>query len=312
VSVALAWLTFTLVERPARRGHGATVRLLIVLMAAIGGLGVYTVAKNGFDARFPASIRAYANYTYPPGVDARPLRCWLSGAQPFTDYAADCVDESAPQAVHQPLIFIWGDSHAARLYAGMNQYYRGRYRLAQFTRDSCPPLLGFGDPTCSEGNRLILEKIQQTRPAAVVLFASWQVDAADWGSAESRAARQLLGVISELKRIGIPTVIVVGPAPKWFKPLPRLVYEAAAWDLPFHRVPHRLNVGIDPSYAGLDAAFRKLLAGQPVTYFSMRDALCNADGCLTHVADGPDSLVSWDYGHLTTPGAAYIAARLLP
>ena len=43
----------------------------------------------------------------------------------------------------------------------------------------------------------------------------------------------------------------------------------------------------------------------------MRHALCSEEGCLTHVAEGPDGIVSWDHGHLTTSGAAYVAERLL-
>ena len=311
-SVVLAWLTYEFIERPVRRSRGARpVAVLIVLMLAIGSIGVYTFRSDGFDVRFPQAIRPYSNYKYTPGVNARPGRCWLDAVQPSTEYGEDCIDRISSQSTAKPLVFIWGDSHAARLYAGMNQVRRERYRFAQFTRDSCPPLIGFGGQRCSDGNLFILGKVQQTRPAVVVLFAAWREYSADWET-QSGVGRQLAATISALMDAGVPMVIVVGPSPRWEKPLPKLVYEAAVRDVPLHRVPHRIHSGLDPSYFGLDSSFRKRLVGQPVTYFSIRDAMCDGSGCLTQVADGPDQLVSWDYGHFTTPGAVYIAERLLP
>jgi peptidoglycan/LPS O-acetylase OafA/YrhL len=310
LSVLLAWLTFKFIENPARHSRGArTVGLLIVLMIAIGSLGVYTFDKNGFDTRFPESIRAYANYRYNPGVNARPYRCWLTTTQSYTEYSDECVDPSKSAA--KPLIFIWGDSHAARLYAGMNQVYGERYRLAQFTRDACPPLLGIGDELCSQGNLFILRKIEQERPAIVILFDDWSGYSKDWGR-EPDTTRALFRTLSALTEIGIPTVIVVGPAPKWEKALPKLVYEAAVRDAPRYRVPPRMSFGLDQSFAGVDSSLRELLIGHRVRYFSIRDVMCNEQGCLTHVGEGPDEIVSWDMGHLTTAGAAYVAERILP
>ena len=40
------------------------------------------------------------------------------------------------------------------------------------------------------------------------------------------------------------------------------------------------------------------------------DAFCDDGGCLTRVNEDPASLTAWDYGHLTTPGAAYLAGHL--
>jgi hypothetical protein len=61
----------------------------------------------------------------------------------------------------------------------------------------------------------------------------------------------------------------------------------------------------------VDAELESLIAGQPpVHYVSMLRALCDADGCLTHAPGSPTDLLTWDYGHFTTPGAE-VAARYL-
>ncbi len=310
-SVLLAWLTHTLVERPVRnRWSGKVAGLLIFLMLAIGSLGAYTFTRDGFGSRFPESIRPYANYQFNPGEGARPLRCWLDSKQPFTAYAAECVDARPGKAAAGPLIFVWGDSYAARLYVGIRRVYGDRYRLAQFTRDSCPAVGALFPGPCAEGNAFVLRTIREIKPDIVVLFGSWDSYSPEW-TADTPFTKALSQTVASLKDLGVPTIIVVGPAPKWRKSLPELLYKAAARD-PRHRVPIRMSFGLDPAFVQADSLLRTVFAGQSVTYVSLSDVLCNADGCLTHVGEGPDTIITGDYGHLTTPGAVYVAQRLLP
>jgi hypothetical protein len=44
-----------------------------------------------------------------------------------------------------------------------------------------------------------------------------------------------------------------------------------------------------------------------VPYYSLKDQLCNAQGCLTRVGGLlPDDLIVFDDGHLTSAGARYL------
>jgi peptidoglycan/LPS O-acetylase OafA/YrhL len=308
LSVLLAWLTFEWIERPSRQGHGGTVRALVASMAAIGFMGAYTVTSKGFDHRFPASLRAYANFQYAPLTGTRP-GCWVSASAPFNAYPESCIEGADTFGADKPLMIVWGDSYAARLYAGVSQVHGRVYRLAQFTRDSCPPLLDSTSySSCRDANAFVLRKLVEARPAVVVLFAYWQNYAEEW-RADSAVTHQLLATIAALTRNGVARVIVVGPPPRWRKALPKLLFEAAVEDAPLHRVPGRMRVGA--AYGRFESSFRQLLVGQPSNYVSLHDALCDEHGCLTRVADGVAGIVSWDYGHFTTSGAAYVAQRLL-
>jgi len=62
----------------------------------------------------------------------------------------------------------------------------------------------------------------------------------------------------------------------------------------------------------MDAAMQAARTSDGITYLSLRQALCNEQGCLTHVGQQyPDDLLVHDYGHLTQHGAQYITEQFL-
>jgi len=307
-SVILATLTYLLIERPVRRGRGAVAIALLLAMAGVGAAGARTFTREGLPGRFPEALRPYGAYHFQAGLNARTTTCWLTADQPASAFAPECLDDT-PEHAGRPLAVVWGDSHAARLWVGVNQSLGERYRLAQFTRDACAPMALPGQGPCQDGNRYVLDRIAASKPAIVILFAAWVRYAQEWVP-QAAASRELLSTIASLRDLRVPRILVVGPAPKWDPDLPRLVYAIAVRDRA-HRIPERLTRGLDPSYAMTDRTLKALLANEPVTYVSVRDLYCTADGCLTHVGGtGPDHLVTYDYGHFTPPGAIYVAKHL--
>lgn len=57
----------------------------------------------------------------------------------------------------------------------------------------------------------------------------------------------------------------------------------------------------------MDAALLSVARGAGATFVSLYNAMCNQEGCLTHTQIGKSDLVTWDYGHLTTNGARFVA-----
>jgi hypothetical protein len=71
--------------------------------------------------------------------------------------------------------------------------------------------------------------------------------------------------------------------------------------------PTRMFTGLIPESLQLDAALKSTSARFRVPYYSLKDRLCDAQGCLTRVGDQlPDELIVFDDGHLTTAGARYV------
>lgn len=271
--------------------------------AAVAAIAI--IASGGMPMRIDAAARHYADFTYNSGDGSRVNTCWLTDAQAPDAYVESCMDAEPPG--RKPLMMVWGDSHAARLFPGLNAIYQSHYRMAQYTRSSCPAFL---EPShtyeiCGEANHYILGKIADARPDVVVLFGYWALYAAP----DARAIAERLKVtIAKLREFGVSKVIVVGPAPRW---KPSLPHDLVRIRLSQQDTPSRTWIGVDRSTEALDTDLHERLADEKdVIYFSAFAALCDERGCLTHIGSDPDALTTWDYGHLTTPGAAFLAFKL--
>jgi hypothetical protein len=145
---------------------------------------------------------------YDPVSDVT-LECWLNAGEPFEYFSPKC-------GVGGTL--MWGDSHAARLYAGLKQ---DGIEIAQFTKDGCVPSTGSDDETCARSNAAILQRIAELRPKKVILFAAWTIYRG-YGSGDMQNS----GLATTLRNLRqfVDDVVVLGPAPIWSPDLPTEVY----------------------------------------------------------------------------------------
>jgi peptidoglycan/LPS O-acetylase OafA/YrhL len=289
-SALAAWLTYRWIEKPIRTGKRRVVVPLVVAMIALAAAGLAVHLGRGVPSRMPEPLREIASLDYDFETDARVDRCWLVATAPADGFAPECVDDQAT-------IFVWGDSHAARLFPGIRAVTSAR--VAQLTRASCPPILDFGYERCVESNAYGFRRLREIHPEVVVMFAAWAQHSTSW-RADDPAMAALARTIRAVRDAGVPRVVVVGPAPAWEETLPRIVLNASVGG----ELPRRTRHGLNPVIEPIDGAMARI---RDADYVSAWRALCDADGCLTHVEGG---LVSWDYGHLTTPGATFLAKQL--
>ncbi|GAA5003270.1 acyltransferase family protein [Pseudoluteimonas lycopersici] len=308
LAFVLAIATFFFIEKPIRFGMPArrSAPVLFAAMLAIGLCGAAIAHFDGFPAHFRGPAAPYGAYRFDYHADARSPQCWLPPGSRADAYAPECIDPDNGQ--HLPLVLLWGDSHAGRLYPGLRKIADGRFRIAQFTRSSCAPNFWTFHPrrkvaVCAEGNIHVMRVVQELHPDVVVLFAYWS------GWKPRAMDRILLPTVHALRQNGARRVIVVGPAPAWRWPLPNILFRMAREQ--DRAPPMRMSQSMETDRARIDADMRAAIERQgEAEYVSAMDAFCDARGCLTRTGQDASTLTTWDYGHLTTHGAEYLARRL--
>jgi peptidoglycan/LPS O-acetylase OafA/YrhL len=323
LSFPLAWITYQFVEKPIRFGRHSLRGVSIGMASALfttGVVGFLIFHVKGVPSRLPesgetlAALEALATYRYDLYSETRVGDCWLSGTQAPDGFAQACYGNLCNKEGDRTVV-LWGDSHAACLFPGVRAVCNDARSVAQFTRDTCPPMLGYAKGTiwgnCEDSNQFVASLLKKHPQATVILFAAWTLYNKDW-TAGSPAGKALLATIRELHDAGVTRIIVMGPSPWWKKELPKLAIKLARSHFQEgFTVPSRMNFGLDPWPAIVDKQLRTLLAGSPATYFSVFDTLCdNVEGCLVRTTDKQTSFTAFDYGHLTTNGARLVAGQL--
>jgi peptidoglycan/LPS O-acetylase OafA/YrhL len=287
VSFFLAWMTTRYVEFPIRFGglrpRGAAISVAAMFAISIGAFMIFYF--DGIPDRYPPEIRpVLATREYDFRGPGRYRRCW----DPYGGYAPECRDGK---------ILVWGDSYSGSLATGLPMPY------AQFTASGCAPLLIAGTGQCAVNNAWVVDEIQRLKPQRVILFARWDLYAANgWSDQKLKVLQYTLHKLGS----SIDDVILLGPSPEWWPNLPDVVFRS--WSR-VGVLPDRLVVPAK-NYHAADEAMRNIANNEHVRYISIFDALCDAEGCLTHTPASKSELLVWDHGHMTRAGATYIVQKL--
>jgi hypothetical protein len=197
---------------------------------------------------------------------------------------------------------MWGDSYSALLATGLPKPY------AQFSRDACLPLLAIDGPgQCAHSNVTVADKIVQLKPRHVILFGAWlHASPFENWQADPKITGALRATLRRL-RADIDDVVLVGPSPSWLpENLPAVAFKF--WS-ETGLLPDRIKLPSE-KYQATDRIMRDVALGEGVRFVSFFDAICNADGCLTHGPASRSELLFWDQGHLTVEGANYLVAKM--
>lgn len=300
-SVGLAVVTTLVLEPPFRVRPSTRKTAGLLVACGLGCIGawhlhreperwVVRAATEAAVERFVAEERASS--------EARPDPCWIDRASTLPP--AGCVD-STPASL--PLVAVLGDSHGARLAAGLRalQSERGDFRLAQLNRSLCPTLVDVGSADCRAHSADAFARLIAARPEVVVLSNRWTVYGY-WRTTLGPTLAHLTNVLPGTK------VVVVGPAPEWRVSLQyALSRRAGGTSVPERMVPELL--------ADLRAMERELSSSAVAggaQFVSSLDALCTPDdACLVRLSLDPLVLSTSDGSHLTVAASRLVAERVL-
>jgi len=305
-SILLAWLTYLFIERPIRFGFVSRARIvqLCTAMLALTLVGAAAVHEDGFEFRIPAPIRAYvtANRGDETSIHWRRGSCLLLPDQDASSFGAECTAES-----QRPLALVWGDSYAAAMYAGLTSLQKDyHFGLAELTASACPPALGFIHPQreyCKGINDAVARKIAELRPDIVMLHSTWMYDPIGLEAG-------LVQTVAKLRDLGTRRIILVGPVPSWRgRSLPQNLVDYYMKDPSHPLLPSRTQFRLFPS-GEVNDRMKGIARRLNIEFIAPLDAMCNEAGCLARVGDGPGDLTAFDTGHLTIPGAVYLARAI--
>jgi SGNH domain (fused to AT3 domains) len=329
-AVALAALTYQLIEQPVaipfRRRPLATALVLVGLLALTGLVGKLTYDAKGFPSRFPPLVDRIFDYDA-NGAESRPLLdCFYQ-----RDEGRYSLDEERRRAAaffgahhcaaipdpRKPTILIIGDSHAAHLFAGLQEIYGAKANLLTLSSVFCVPLVEnvaldqgvAGTPRCRAINDYVFDAIRTIKPDILIVggyFAQYDHEA-NW-----RYPGFLDALVAGARRLhadGVRSIIIAGQVPIWAPVLPILVGRDV---LDRGRAPEFSQVGVRPDSLETDRALAGKDWGEGVRYVSQAAKLCGPEGCRRLIGESlPEDLLAVDYGHYSRAGSVFAVRTML-
>jgi peptidoglycan/LPS O-acetylase OafA/YrhL len=301
-SLALATLTYLLIERPIRFGRHRKTKtaILCFLMLAVGFVGFNTYARDGLTFRL-----SQIQFRLPPVLQSLGQKSQKnsSNVETKTAKAVEVDDKLDSKLLKIPKkqIWLWGDSYAEHLVAGYQSRFGYEFEIIQLNSNGCPPILDLELPNrrnCAETNKKNFERILTEFPYKVVLAANWTDY--DW--------KKVYKTINSLQISRYSNIDVIGPAPQWNDSLYKQLY-LNYLSTKNSEIPHRMHFGLNQNFLNIEPKLNELATINKARYISIVKILCNNSGCITRFGDTSDKLASFDGGHFTEVASKYVVDK---
>jgi hypothetical protein len=279
-------------------------------MCGVAAAAAFVVAGHGLPNRMPEDVRELAEADLRDAAWIRDMRNGVCHNMVYNGTnlgtQADCF-----QPIH-PTVLLWGDSHAAALYAGLKNLQRTRnFGIWQITTDASSP---FFDKSMINNmhwsmdyvNNIVLDRVRAMEPDVILLHAYWR----GYDKTPSEVVDELRKTIATI-RTAAPhaRIVILGPVPTWKRSLQETLVNYATRR--HTAMPERfLSYGLETDTSAYDKAMASELPPLGVTYVSAEKALCDATGCLARLNNRPSGVAYVDATHLSITGSDYLANKI--
>jgi len=328
ISIFLAYLTYTLVEKPLRFNKSKKIPYILLFTLIITGLfGFSCLANNGYPNQgFRDKEKTeFANYfdNTPPeyryGKHENINQQWRDQCSFFADHHNDFLtrDKIAKEcyqrnAKYNKVVMLWGDSYAQMLRPGLESYLPKNWQILQVASSACPPRIVTSQEIsqndyCTKSNWFALQTIKKTHPDLVIVARFRDHNYSRYLSDVNEIA-DMHKTASTLHGFGIDKVIFNGPTPDWNPYLPTLILRRL-----WHNTPERTFIGVTKQKLESDRILKQQFkSSATLRYVSLIDYFCNSTGCLTRIGnDKKLGITTFDRGHLTPLASKSLARDLL-
>jgi peptidoglycan/LPS O-acetylase OafA/YrhL len=299
LSLLLGMISYKLIEKKIS-GYTTAVLLLTTLGAAF----TVNIYDGSFDLRAKSQgpdnqfIETYKNYEMDPS--GLFLKCNASYRILKTKkpkVGNECISSE------QGGIFLWGDSHIGSISTGLRKSLGDSMPFNLLTSSGCAPSFvhrknGFDrhDVGCDYSNDLAYQVVLDNKPEIVVLGQRGWHEKNDWGN-----------TIKQLHSMGVLKVVIIGPLPQWKPSLPAIYLQRHKGEV-FISDPN-----FDKKILESNAYLNEFHAqNKNFIFIDMLKNLCSyRESKLNCRAKIDDTLITFDYGHLTVEGSNFVAENYI-
>lgn len=297
-SFLLAQAVYQIIERPIR-SRKSTPKLIGGLVGGVVCMALMAAiihVQDGMDFRYPARMRLLTAVNADVAGSWREGQCFLSPEQSAQDFSPVCRGAGGAGRTY----LLWGDSHAAALYPGLNEIaLRESVALSQYTASGCAPLLqNYSDlrPNCKQINSFVMELVAQLKPDVVLLHA-------DWSAGDHYES--LADTISAVRNAGVKRVVVIGSVPQWQDTLAHDLL--AYWRQERATPPMYMSFRLLPNTAADEDRVEKIAEKAGAEFVPLYRWLCAGGACPTRTSESGNDIMSFDKAHLTIAGSRFAA-----
>lgn len=295
ISVALATLSWRVVERPFRERKTMAIRAVVAACIAgtiiAGTFAIAVIAGKGWPQRFAPQVAAYES----AADDFSPMRkaCHRGRSKPAAPADSCILGGESSDTV------LWGDSHGVELAHELSAYRP----IIQATATSCPAIAGYNpaaSPGCAIHNNAMFAWLKRNDDVSAVILVT-ALFAGNDGVMEG-----LDQTVATLRAMG-KEVILVGP-----HPFPAFnVPQEAAWRAA--RGAHNDQIAIartahNNRFADQEAALAAIAEKHGARLALPANAMCSERRCPVVNADGP---LYFDSNHPSLAGARIVAKYMV-
>ena len=324
LSIVLAWLTYKLLETPIRLNTLLNkliiVKSLFISMMIIFCIGYITFAMNGFPQRGINNQELKSNemlsYIYSLRDQDKlygERSCFKYKESQKVDFFINnnCLDI---KNIKNPVVFLIGDSHSASLSLGLRPLLENlQVNFLQVSTGWCEPTSNnLQNKVCVDINNKVIDIIKITPIDLLIVDSNWiSASKPPYWLGPDDYNSFLIEKLNQYLAFGVRNILIVGQIPTWDVKdgLPgKISRDFIKKDAP---IPERTFDGVSKDSLDIDEIMSNLDYPKNVSYVSLKNILCNSEGCLISVgANIKTDLIVWDYGHLTPSGSKFLSGYL--
>jgi len=293
VSIALAALSYLLIEQPFRRlrpRRTTTVSAALASMATTAVIGFGIVSAQGLPSRYSEKALAFLTFKPAPMLPPEKVDCFVSSnsRRPFN--LKECIEISRDR----PNVLLIGDSHATHIAVALKKVFP-EISFSQVSASGCLPVVPLsGAERCTNLMQEVFDHILSDYPFDELLIS------ARWTGVPAEAVTRTINWLAPRIR----HITVLGPNVEYKRRLPLLLAMSASSADGYQIIDKATERSVWTTSEEMQGSLRNTSAD----YVSVVDAICPNKVCATLDKSGNPML--FDANHYTVDAATEVLTAL--